>query len=230
MNVVEKEHSEQEVTLPGLFGRYIRVFTSPNTLFRGLRERPDWAGAMLLGSCLMLAGVILLPPELTIATLRERLLETGRPVPPGFADQMELFRYVGAAAAFIFWGVLIAILSGLVMGFFAFLLGHEGTYRQYLAVVAHAELIPATATVLLVPLRIVGEDAQILLSVGAFAVFLEPGYLLSFLSFLDLFGLWGWVLVGLGVARIGRKESWVGGAVIVMVIPVTMAAIIAIFA
>ena len=230
MNVAEREHSEQEGTLPGLFGRYVRVFTSPDTLFRGLRTRPHWVGAMLLGSCLALAGVILLPPELTIATMRERMLEAGQPVPQGFEDQMAAFRYLGAAAAFVFWGILLAILAGVVMGFFVFLLGHEGTYRQYLAVVAHAELIPATATVLLVPLRIAAEDVQLLLSLGAFAVFLEPSYLLRFLSFLDLFGLWGWVLVGLGVARIGRKESWVGASVIVMVIPVTMAAVLAIFA
>ncbi len=184
---------------------------------------------MLLGSCLALAGVILLPPELTIATMRERMLEAGQAVPPGFEDQMAAFRYAGAAAAFVFWGILLAIFAGVVMGFFALLLGHEGTYRQYLAVVAHAQLIPATASVLLVPLRIAGEDAQLLLSVGAFAVFLGPSYLLRLLSFLDLFGLWSWLLVGLGVARIGRKESWVGASVIVMVIPVTMAAILAIF-
>ena len=54
-------------------------------------------------------------------------------------------------------------------------------------------------------------------------------YMLEVLNLLDLFFLWGWVLVGLGAARIGRKESWAGAAVIAMVIPVTMAAVIAIF-
>ena len=176
-----------------------------------------------------LAGTLLIPPELLVATLRERMLESGQPVPPGFGDQMAVFRYAGAGAAFVFWGILLAIFAGLVMGFFAFLLGHEGTYRQYLSVVAHAQLIPATAAVLLVPLRIAAQDAQLLLSLGTFAFFLEPSYLLRLLSFLDLFGLWGWVLVGLGAARIGRKESWAGAVVIVMLIPVTMAAVIAVF-
>ena len=83
--------------------------------------------------------------------------------------------------------------------------------------------------VLILPLRIVTEDAQLRLSLGTFAVFLEPGSMLEVLNLLDLFFLWGWVLVGLGAARIGRKESWAGAAVIAMVIPVTMAAVIAIF-
>jgi hypothetical protein len=142
---------------------------------------------------------------------------------------MGAIRIGGSVAAFVVWWVLLAVFAGLVMGFFTFLMGHEGTYRQYLAVVAHAHLISATSTVLLLPLRIAAEDAQLLLSLGAFAVWLEPGYLLRVLSLLDLFGLWAWTLVGLGAARIGRKKSWVGAAVIVMVIPVTMAALIAIF-
>lgn len=229
MNAGEEERTGQGADLPGLLGRYFSVFTSPDKLFRALRTRPEWMGAMLLGSCLMLAGTVLIPPELTMATLRERMLETGRAIPPGFEDQMALFRYAGAAAAFVFWSIMLAVFAGVVTVFFALLLGHEGTYRQYLAVVAHALLIPATATVLLVPLKIAAEDAQLLLSVGAFATFLEAGYLLRFLSFLDLFGLWAWVLVGLGAARIGRKESWAGGAISLLAIPVMMAAVIAIF-
>ena len=229
MNAAGLEHMQQEAEPPGLFGRYKSVFMAPDTLFRGLRTRPVWVGAMLLGSGLVLVGTVLIPPDLAIATIRARILETGRPVPPGFEDQMAAFRYAGAAAVLIFWPLTIAIFAGLVMGFFAFLLGHEGTYRQYLSVVAHAQLIPATATVLLVPLRIVAEDAQLLLSLGTFAVFLEPGYLLRLLSFLDLFGLWGWTLIALGAARIGRKESWRGAIPIVMLIPLTMAAVIAIF-
>ena len=57
----------------------------------------------------------------------------------------------------------------------------------------------------------------------------EPGYLLRFLSLLNLFGLWAWVLVALGAARIGRKRSWVGGLIFVLMIPVTTAAVVALF-
>jgi hypothetical protein len=226
---MENQSTDPDGTGPGVFRRYIQVFISPDSLFRGLRTQPDWVGAVLLGGFLAALGAVLLPPELTFAAIREQALARGQALPPGFADQIETFRYFGLAAAFVFWGVYIAILSGVVMGFFAFLAGHEGTYRQYFAVVAHAQLVPATATVLMVPLRIAAEDAQLLLSLGAFAVFLEPSYLLRLLSYLDLFGLWSWVLVGLGVARIARKESWALGVVIVMVIPVTIAAVLAVF-
>ena len=222
--------TEQEVAPPGLLTRYFRVFYSPDLLFQGLRSQPAWGGAILLGACLVAAGTLLLPPELTLATLREQLLEQGQPVPAAFANQAGWFRYVGGAAALVFWGILMSIFAGLVMVFFAFLLGHEGTYKQYLSVVVHAQLIAATANLVLLPLRIITEDAQLVLSLGSFAVFLDDGYLLSFLSFLDLFGLWAWVLVGLGAARIARKESWWFGTLAVLMIPVTMASVIAIFA
>ena len=229
MNTAEEQHTEQSDTLPGLFGRYIRVFTAPDILFQGLRSRPDWAGAMFLGAGLVAAGTALIPPDLLLATFRETLQAQGEPVPPGLEDLGSVIGLGGAAAAFVFWPLATAFYAGLVMLFFAILLGHEGTYRQYLAVVAHAQLIAATSVILLAPLRIVMEDAQLLFSLGTFAIFLDPSYILRFLSSMDLFGLWAWVLVGLGAARIGRKKSWAFGCVSVLMIPATMAAVLAIF-
>ena len=228
MSVEREEHTDQEAAPPGLFNRYFRVFFSPDLLFQGLRSRPDWAGALILGGCLAAAGIMLLPPDLMVATMREQALAQGQPSPTFLANPPWWLRFVFGAGTFVSWSILLAIFAGLVMLFFAILMGHEGTYRQYLAVVAHAHLIAATSTVLLIPVRIVGEDAQLLLALGSFAVFLEPGYMLRLLSLVDLFGLWAWVLVGLGAARIGRKKSWTFGAVVMLMIPVTIAALVAI--
>ena len=229
MDAVGVEHTDQEATPPALFIRYVRVFFSPDLLFQGLRNRPVWVGALLLGAVLTAAGTALIPPDLALATLREILQAQGQPVPPELEDLGAVFRYFGATAAVLFWPLRIAFYAGLVMLLFAILLGHEGTYRHYLAVVAHAHLILATSSILVLPLRIAMEDAQLLLSLGTFGTFLEPGYMLRFLSLVDLFGIWAWVLVGLGAARIGRKESWAGGAVVLLMIPLTVAAVLAIF-
>ena len=229
MNTMGEGHPDQEAEFPGLFKRYFLVYFSPDLLFRALRGRPDWLGAVLLGGALIAVGTLLLPADVTIATLRERSLAQGQPLPSGFEDLGGVLRYVGGAAAFVFWPIAMALYAGVVMVIFAFLLGHEGAYRQYLAVVAHAHLITATAGILIAPLRIAMEDAQLLISIGTFATFLPPGYVLRFLSFVDLFGVWSWVLVGLGAARIARKKSWSVGCVFVLMIPLTTAAVIAIF-
>jgi hypothetical protein len=225
MSAEIEEPTELEVFRPGLFNRYVGVFFSPDLMFQGLRSRPHWAGALVLGGLLSAAGIMLLPPDLMLATMREQAMASGQPLPSFFGDAPWWLRLVFGAGAFVGWSIISAIFAGLVMLFFAILLGHEGTYRQYLAVVAHAHLVVATSTVLLIPVRIAGEDAQLLLSLGSFAVFLEPGYLLRLLGFVDLFGLWAWLLVALGAARIGRKKSWTFGAVVMLMIPVTMAAL-----
>ena len=228
MSAERQERTDLEVSHPGLFRRYVGVFFSPNLVFRGLRRRPDWAGALILGGLLSAAGIMLLPPDLMLATMREQSMAQGQPLPPFLGNPPWWLRLAFGAGTFVGWSIISAIFAGLVMLFFAILLGHEGTYRQYLAVVLHAHLIVATSTVLLIPVRIAGEDAQDLLSLGDFAVFLEPGYMLRLLGFVDLFGLWAWLLVGLGAARIGRKESWTFGAVAMLMIPVTIAALSAI--
>ena len=56
MNAVEEGDTNPQVQGPGLFSRYVQVFFSPDDLFQGLRPRPYWVGAVLLGSGLAAAG------------------------------------------------------------------------------------------------------------------------------------------------------------------------------
>ena len=214
---------------PGLLSRYVQVFVSPGVLFDRLVGRPAWGGALVLGGLLVLAGVAFLPPELLLDAMRQRLLEQGQSMPPRLENSVNLMRFGGAVGAGLSFFVMVAFFSGLVTLGFAFIMGDEGTYRQYLAVVAHAHLIAATSGLVVLPLRIMAENPQLLLSVGTFAFFLEDGYVFRMLSLLDLFGLWGWVLVGLGAARIGRRESWATPAAFVLLIPIGIAAVVAIF-
>lgn len=233
MNAMEEGDTNPEVQSPGLFSRYVQVFFSPDDLFQGLRTRPYWVGAVLLGSGLAAVGLMLLPPDIMLETVREQSLAAGQPLPPEFEGLLDdlggAVRYIIGAFTFVFWPLTPVAIAGVVTVIFRFLIGHEGTYKQYLAVVAHAHLVTATAQVLVAPLRIAMEDAQVLISLGSFAPFLESGYLLRFLSLVDLFGIWTWLLVGLGAARIARKKSWAVGCVLVLMIPVVGAAVGALF-
>ena len=218
-----------ESPLPSLLSRLVQVIVSPEVLFDALSRRPVWGGAVLLGSLLVFLGVVLMPPDLALATLRERLSEQGQSMPPGLENRLGMIRIGGAVGASLAWVIMMGFFAGVVTVVFAFLLGHDGNLRQYLAVVSHAHLISAASVILVLPLRIATQDAEVLLSLGTFAFFLEEGYLLRMLSRVDLFGLWAWVLVGLGVSRIGRKDSWSGAAILVLFIPFAMAAVIALF-
>jgi hypothetical protein len=219
-----------ESPLPSLPVRLGQVIVSPRALFDALSRRPAWGGALLLGALLVLLGAGLTPPELLLNTMRERLLERGQVMPPGLEDRLAMIRVGEAVGASVGWAIMMGLATGLVTLVFAVLLGHGGTFRQYLAVVSHAHLIAAASVVVILPLRMATQDAQVLLSLGSFAFFLEEGYLLSMLSLVDLFGLWAWVLVGLGVSRVGGKDAWVGAAMFLLLIPFAKAAVIAFFA
>ena len=109
MNAVEEGDTLPEAQGPGLFARYIQVFFSPDALFQELRTRPNWVGAALLSAGLLAVGIMLLPPDLLLATIREQALSQGQPLPQGFEDLAGVFRYVGGAAAFVFWPIGLAV-------------------------------------------------------------------------------------------------------------------------
>ena len=126
MSAEIEEPTELEVFRPGLFNRYVGVFFSPDLMFQGLRSWPHWAGALVLGGLLSAAGIMLLPPDLMLATMREQAMASGQPLPSFFGDAPWWLRLVFGAGAFVGWSIISAIFAGLVMLFFAILLGHEG--------------------------------------------------------------------------------------------------------
>jgi len=224
------EAPEEEPSLPALPVRYAQVFFSPASLFQRLADKPVWFFTLLVSGALIALGTYLIPPELQLQAIREQAMASGgQAPPPDFMENMGLFRIATLIFGPLFYLLLTLVTGAVVMGIFNFLFGEEGTFAQYMSVLAHANLVVATSYVLLVPLRISAEDPQLLLSVGTFMPFLPEGWLAGFFGFLDLFGLWSWTLVGLGVAKMTRI-SWAAATAAVMVIPVAFAAIFAFLA
>lgn len=215
--------------LPSLPTRVLNVFFAPGEVMTGLQEKPVWVGALVVGAILTVLSTVLLPAEIFEATMRQSILERGAPVPDNLETMARIMHIGGTVGGGVFWFVISAGMAGLLTLIFAFLLGDRGSYKQYLAVLAHGFLISAVGALFLLPLRIGAQDASMLLSVGTLMPFLEDGYFARVLAFLDLFGLWSWAVVGIGVAALEPKRT-VGSAItIVMVIPIAVALIFGIF-
>ena len=84
---------------------------------------------------------------------------------------------LGMIGGLVFWFVYAFLMAGILATIFAFVLGDEGRYVQYLAVMSHAWIIPAAIGLLLVPLRISEQNPQLTLNLGTFFYFLPEGYL-----------------------------------------------------
>ena len=215
-------------TLPSFPRRVVDVFFNPGRLVDMLAARPAWAAALLVGALLVVLQVWLIPLEIWESTVRQLMLEQGRD-PQGAGVGATVFRMSGMVGGAIAWIVITVALAGVFTTIFAFLLGDEGRYVQYLSVLAHAWLIPALVGLALVPLRISQADPQLTLSVGTFFFFLQEGYLLEVLTFLDLSQLWALLVVAQGAHAIDSRRSFTSAAVLLLLLNLVLALALAPF-
>lgn len=187
---------------PSFARRLLWVFLAPGRLGEALAIRPAWGGVLLVGGGLVALSVALIPGEIWLEMIRQQAAERGQPMPGGLAEAETLFRITSVVGGVVGWFLWAFFLAGLVTLFFAFIVGDEGRYAHYLAVVSHGLLVSAVGALLLVPLRIAQRDPTLNLSLGTFALFLEEGYGLRVLKMLDLFGLWGYGVMAVMVSRL----------------------------
>jgi len=195
-------------SFPSLPKRVMQVFFSPGELFTALRDKPVWFGALAVGALLIFLSTVFIPTDMWVEFTRAQMIESGQQVPPGFESGGPLIRIVSSFVGPIAFFGMAFILTGVVTVFFSFLFGDDGRYVQYLSVWAHATLISAFGALLLFPLKLSQGDPSVTLSLGTFAFFLEEGYLYRVMKLIDLFGLWAFAVMAVGVTKIDPKRSF----------------------
>ena len=218
-----------DATGPGLPRRLLDTFFSPGKMVEAVALEPKWVGALLVSIVLVAISTALIPPEMFAEVQGRAALQRGISPPPMSADTLRLIRIFSVAGGALAIAIISFVMTGLYTLVFAFILGDEGTYRQYLALMVHAAVIPALFSIGLVPLRIETGDPQFALSVGSFLVFLEPGYVLNVFRLLDLTQLWSSAVVALGIHQIDRRRSFGSAFAILFCFTLGVALIIARF-
>lgn len=215
--------------LPALPVRLTWAVVSPGRLMDLLVKNPVWVGALLVGALLVAASVALTPMELLMEANRTAAMERGADVPEMGENAERIMRVFIPAFSVVSVGLMTLLFAGVYTVIFAFVLGDEGSYRQYLAVVSHAWFIPALFALLLVPLKISAGDAQLTLNLGLFMPFLPEGYLANLFRFLDLTQIWSVLVIAQGAHTIDRRRSFGSAATILFTLLLIMAAVFARF-
>jgi hypothetical protein len=227
MSVAADEAGEP---IPALPRRLLDTFFSPGKMAADVARDPKWIGALLIAAALVGLSTALIPPELMAEVQRRTMLAQGATPPPMTPRTLEIIRYfsiVGGTLAIVIIGFLM---SGIYTLIFAFILGDEGRYKQYLALFAHAMIIPALMSLPLVPLRIQTGDPQFTLSLGSFmGTFMERGYLLNVFRFMDLTQLWSTAVIALGAHAVDRRRSFGSAFTIMLCVTLGFALIFARF-
>lgn len=220
------EDATAHVQLSPFPKRIVEVFFSPGRLVEGLAAKPLWGAALALGAALVLLQTVLIPTEVWQTMVREQMIARGQDPSAAVAGaaMIRVFGTVGGTLAYLVMAMLFAGIATLV---FAFVMGDEGRFKQYLAVLTHAMLIPGIVGLALVPLRIAQADPQLTLNVGTFLFFLPEGYLLRWATLLDLTALWSWLVLAQGAHAIDQKRSFGSAAAVLVSLFVVIMALFA---
>jgi hypothetical protein len=222
-------HDEEAAPLPPFHKRVVDVFFNPGRLARALRDHPVWAVAMVVGAVLVGLQLALIPTDVLVEARRQALLRAGQQM-PALTPRMEtIIRWSAPIAGMISTPVMEFILAGVVTLLFAFILGDEGRYRQYLAVLSHSWLIPAVVEFVFLPLKIAEKNPQMTVSLGTFCFFLPEGYLLKVMSMMSLSQIWAWLVVAAGVHAINPKRRVATAAAALIILNLVIVMIFAIF-
>lgn len=193
-----------------LLQRFVGVFVSPGKTFEWLAKEPRWVGALVLAAVFAVVSQILIPADLMEATMRTTMIEQGQDMTD---EQIERFvgisRMFGPVFGVIAVGLITLLAAGLVTGLFAFLMGDNGTFKQYFSATAHAFLISGLGTLVVTPLRVISRDLQLVVGPGSvLGGMLGDGYLSNFFRFIDVFMIWALAVLAIGVTKIDPKRDF----------------------
>lgn len=216
-----------EPELPNLAVRTAQVFVAPGRLFDLLRERPVWAGAIVLVAVLSLAASLLIPESL----FREMFM-AGVPAgtdPAAVEGQIEFFATFRHVMSAVLPPVVVVVVAGLLLFVFNLLFGGEARFRQLLSATSHGMLISSVGGLLTVPILRATGDIQTAMALHLLVPGLEEGYLYRLLHGVNVFSLWTAVVLAVAVSRIYPSRSVGGAAATILGLYVAMKAVFALF-
>ena len=203
--------------LPSLPGRLVAVVCAPRTLFEAVVRTPRWAGILALTFLVSaVPAAVLLQTEVG----RLALVDQWERVAAAFGQNVDDTRYAAmeeasqngfayAAVSSLAGGPALAAGTAAIC-FVAFGAARRGgaTYRQLLAVVAHAGVILALRQVIVAPIAYARETLASPVTMSLFFTMLdEASPTARFLGIIDLFVLWWIVVLAIGLSVLFARPA-----------------------
>ena len=206
-----------------LLPRAIGVVIRPRTTFAAIVARPRAAGVLALVTVAsfgaMAAFVVTDTGQIALVDQWERTaLAFGQTVDGArYAEMQRLSRYgvpYAAATAVARMPAAVMAIASVLYGVFR-ARGQRATFRQVLAVVAHASVILALRDVIAAPLNYVRESLASPITLVWFAGMLdEASPIARFLALMDVFLLWWMVVLAIGLSVLYRARARVIAAAV----------------
>jgi hypothetical protein len=229
----------------GFVARLLGILTSPKATFADVVARPRWfAMVAVLVVVGVIAGTALMATDsgklAALDAARSQIKAFGINMPPDVEAKMErdimetpLWKMaLQTSFGQVLMGLLMpVVLGGILFLIFNVMMGGDATFKQVLAIVAHANPIMLVGMLFTTPLMYVRGSMTGVTNLSVFLPMLdEASFLSKFLGSIDLIRVW-WVLIlaiGLGVLY-KRKTGPIATALFVVygIIAVIFAAVTA---
>ena len=199
-----------------LIARAAALITSPRSVFEELIDRPSWFWTTIV-ICVVAAIIGFILWNSVIAPYAIEQAQTRGASGDQLARVEQMYsnpatRIIGSCAAGAFNFLFVVVIG---LGLFAlttFLMGGKASAKQSIAVAAHAMLVHIPKAIIIVPLAIARQDPNVSLGPGVLMPVSEATGFLGkstaiFLSYFDLFNLWGLALCILGMSVVSRLAA-----------------------
>jgi hypothetical protein len=200
----------------GVAGRILGIFVYPRTTFEAIAQAPRWIGVLSAAFVVTAAASAIV---LNTETGQLALLDQWERQAAAFGHSLTDAEY-GSLAEASRHGTGYAVLMALAIGpvlvtalsalfFFTFRAASSTvTYRQVLAVVAHAGVILALRQIVAAPVTYVSETLTSPLTLGLFfRMFDEASPAARFFGIIDLFVVWWVFVLAIGMSVLYRRPA-----------------------
>ena len=201
----------------GLFSRMAGVIFSPRATFADVAAHPKSLGVLSVSMVIIVVALFaLFRTEVGQQAWIDQQVRGSESFGRTISDQQyqgmeRIAPYIGyivACAYLIFIPIVLAIVSGILLGVFNALLGGDASFKQVFAIVAHSGVITVLQTVFAMPLDYMRASLSSPTNLGVFVPFLdEASFLARLLGTIDLFQIWWLVTMSIGLGVLYKRRT-----------------------
>lgn len=189
--------------------RFIGILTSPKATFENVVSWPRWLGVFGVTMALSLVFTVwFFTSEVGQQAFVDQVRTQNPAVTVEQAEGIATFmKFVIPAAVPIIGSIFLFGGAGLLLGVFA-ITGGSASYKQVLAVLAHAGIASTVAQVVLTITNYVrGSMVSITSLAGLSALFDEASFMAGFLGAIDLWWFWYFLVLAIGLGVLYRRRT-----------------------
>jgi hypothetical protein len=195
--------------------RTLDILFDPADLFKRLNERPNWLAPFVVVTLMAILSTMLLSPVLEHLALKQMPEGLSEELQEQMLSSIKLSKYYSVAVV-----PIVVLLKWSVSAFFLFgmvtLAGADTSYRKALSVLGHASVITALDALVTIAIIYLQGLETIQSPDDVRSMMVSPARMLSasahpalrvVLENLNLFTIWFFILLGMGLYRTARLSK-----------------------